>query len=173
MLLTFQSALSHMSASLNMIAPALLLCQIDEPNYDYEYPGPIDDDEDQPFTLITDSSMNFTDVRDFFATLRREPVEIQSPTTCLPPRRFVMVSHKIKIGAVVAAMWTDNEYYPAVVTMQCARNMFKVRFLADGVDYIAHTRSIHLNPKFGMCPRDQRVWSTGCVKTFDKKQYRF
>jgi hypothetical protein len=166
-----------MSASLNTIAPALLLCQPDVHQDDYEYPGAIDEDEDQPYTLVHDGSMTLADVRHFFATLRSDPAELQVlealPTPPQPTRRFKTETHRIKVGAVVAAKWTDKEYYPALVLRRCSRTTFEVRFLADGIVYIAQTRTMHSNPRFGMCDRDKKVWATGRVKTFDKKQYRF
>ena len=161
----FQSALAHMSSSIS--ASAAPFVQIDE--HQYEFPGPIDEDgDDQPYTLITDGSMSFKDVRDFFTTLRH----VERPPS-IQPQRFVTVSHRIKINDVVAAKWTDNEYYPAIVLRQCGPNMFAVKFLADGIEYMVHTRSIKMNPKFGMCRRDQRIWATGRVNTFDGNQYTF
>jgi hypothetical protein len=163
-----------MSASPSTIAPALLLCQPDELNGVHEYPDPEPlDEDDPPYTLVTDDSMSLTDVRRFFATRQSEHANSQVSRPFQPPRRFTIVTNEIMEGAVVAVKWSDGEYYPARVLRRCSRNTFGVCFLADGIDYIAHRRCIHLNPKFGMCTRDERVWATGLVKTFDKQQYRF
>lgn len=161
-----------MSASLSTIAPALLLCQPDELRggvHEYPDPEPLDED-DPPYTLVTDNSMSLVDVRRFFTTMGSEPADLRVSEpfkpTCYPRYRF-------KDGAVVAVKWTDGEYYPARVSRRYSHCTFLVRFLADGVHYIAHGKRIHSNPKFKMCARDKRVWATGRVKTFDNRQYRF
>jgi hypothetical protein len=81
---------------------------------------------------------------------------------------------KITEGSVVAAKWRDDgNYYPAIVLRRLGCYSFDVRFLADGIQQVVSKRNIHLDPRFGMCARDKQVWSTGRVKTFDNKQYRF
>ena len=175
-------------------APALLLCQNNSQRHERARPRDFyDDDEEHSLPLGVAKYMTFADFKLFFDSLMvdhvRPPAIAKSPTTdaapvpaepqsplTLPyqlPRRFKIVTHHVRIGAVVSAKWIDNEFYPAIVLQQCCRNVFEVRYLADGIFHKVNKRNIHANPKFGMCPRDERVWDTGLVKTFNNRQYRF